>query len=378
MRLYIARAFVAATAFLGFASSSFAYYFSMSISHSYRDFVDHGNVTINIYLDARLKIDCSVPVAVAQTGKRIMVTMRQVTPDPTDPAQCGGATTVLSPLAAGDYEITAQVISATGVTVESATQPLRIFPLEGRCNADPLARIALLALHKTLSAARFANLLATDPAYAARLGNPTVLNKLGTLENRTYAQIIYPPLVDVTVEYDRLLASGEFNDVDAIAAFVEFYNAKLDHYFYSGDAAEVATIAAGGVGPGWMRTGKSFRAIVYPGCPFSHNNTVVYRFFGIPGVGPNTHFFTRDRTECGIVDRSKQWLFEGVAFWASEPNGDGTCTASIGDARIPLYRVWRAFGDSNHRFTTDRAVVSEMVDKGWVDEGAAMCVLPPA
>ncbi len=42
--------------------------------------------------------------------------------------------------------------------------------------------------------------------------------------------------------------------------------------------------------------------------------------------------------------------------------------------RVPLYRVWRPFGDSNHRFTTEAAVVADMVAKGWVDEGVAMCV----
>jgi hypothetical protein len=44
--------------------------------------------------------------------------------------------------------------------------------------------------------------------------------------------------------------------------------------------------------------------------------------------------------------------------------------------RVPLYRLWRPFGDSNHRFTTERSVVSEMVARGWVEEGATMCVLP--
>jgi len=297
----------------------------------------------------------------------------------------------LPPLPAGDYEITAQVISAAGAPVESGTQSLRIFPLEGRCNADPVLAPSLLALHKTLSAAQLANLLATDPAYAARLGNPTVLNTAGTLENRTYARIIYPPLVDITVEFDRLLASGEFSDVwrngwvcglpppNATARFIEFYNTNLDHFFYSGNATEIAAIDAGNVGPGWVRTGQSFSAITDPGCRFHDDNTIVYRFFGIPGVGPNTHLFTRDRAECGNVDRSRQWLFEGIAFWAVEPKRDGTCPAGVlGALRTPLYRVWRPFGDSNHRFTTDRAVVTEMVGKGWIDEGAAMCVLPPA
>ena len=79
-----------------------------------------------------------------------------------------------------------------------------------------------------------------------------------------------------------------------------------------------------------------------------------YRFNGIPGKGPNSHFFTRDRAECYVVDKSAQWLLEGVPFYAAVPNADGTCRAG----RVPLYRVWRPFGDSNHRFTTERAVVA--------------------
>jgi len=45
-----------------------------------------------------------------------------------------------------------------------------------------------------------------------------------------------------------------------------------------------------------------------------------------------------------------------------------------GPSEIPLYRVWKPFGEPNHRFTTERAVVEEMTAKGWVDEGIAMCV----
>jgi len=45
-----------------------------------------------------------------------------------------------------------------------------------------------------------------------------------------------------------------------------------------------------------------------------------------------------------------------------------------GPGEIPLYRVWKPFGDSNHRFTIERAVVEETTATGWVDEGIAMCV----
>jgi serine protease len=108
---------------------------------------------------------------------------------------------------------------------------------------------------------------------------------------------------------------------------------------------------------------------------------VVYRFNGIPGVGPDSHFFTRDRAECSIVNKTAKWSLEGVPFVASAPNVDGSCDmlSSVypAERRVPLYRAWRPFGDSNHRFTTDRAVIAQMVAQGWVDEGAAMCVLPP-
>ena len=387
VRLRNLRALVAAAALVGVAGPSGAV--SMLFSHPLREFVDRRNVTISVYSDT-VAIDCSVPVAVTQADKSITLTVRQAAPPPPNPPQCfAGVMAVLSPLPAGDYEVTAQVKSAAGLTVESATQPLQILPLEGRCNADPLISPSLLALHNTLSAAQLAHRLATDRAYAASLGNPTVLNTTGTLENRTYAQIVYPPLVDVTVEFDRLLASGQFADVwrngyaclsaappDQIAQFVEFFNAGLDHYFYTGDASEIAAIEAGKVGPGWSRTGKSFRAVTAPGCIESSGKTLVYRFFGIPGVGPNSHFFTRDRAECYVVNKSGQWSFEGLPFWASAPLPDGTCAAKYFEAQVPLYRVWRPFGDSNHRFTTDRAVVTEMESKGWIDEGPAICVLP--
>jgi len=101
-------------------------------------------------------------------------------------------------------------------------------------------------------------------------------------------------------------------------------------------------------------------------------DTTVYRFSGAPGKGPNSHFFSRDRAECYAVDRSGQCSVEGVPLYAAAANADGSCPTRRG----ALYRVSRPFGDSNHRFTTERSVVQQMVAKGWVDEGPAMCVLP--
>lgn len=75
---------------------------------------------------------------------------------------------------------------------------------------------------------------------------------------------------------------------------MEFYHAELDHYFYSSNTAEIADIDPGKVGT-WARTGKSFRAIINIGCGAGRSEGFVYRFYGIPGKGPNSHFFTRDR-----------------------------------------------------------------------------------
>ena len=225
--------------------------------------------------------------------------------------------------------------------------------------------------------------VANDPSYAARLGYPVVEAgpRIGT---NVYTYLTYPPLVNPTEMSVRLVETGEFLTVDrngwaclaavtpdTVVMVVEFHHAGLDHYFYSGDASEIADIDAGKVGA-WMRTGKRFRVTREPGCRGATTDTVVYRFNGIPAKGPNSHFFTRDRAECHVVDKTAQWALEGIPFFASPVQDDGTCAGT----RIALYRVWRPFGDSNHRLTTKRSVVSEMVAKGWVDEGAAMCVLP--
>lgn len=159
---------------------------------------------------------------------------------------------------------------------------------------------------------------------------------------------------------------------DAVGEMVEFYNAQRDHYFYTADAREIAGLDSGVGAKGWTRTGKTFRVIV-AGCPrepfgFDHR---VYRFFGKPGVGPNSHVFTADRRECRIIDKSGVWLYEGTTFSATPPDSNGG--RAVFD-EIPLYRTWRPFGDSTHRLTTEPAVIDEMKAKGWVDEGVAMCV----
>ena len=78
------------------------------------------------------------------------------------------------------------------------------------------------------------------------------------------------------------------------------------------------------------------------------------------------------KRNANAVTHGGSWMFEGVAFYAERPLRDGNCENA---GRIPLFRVWRPFGESRHRFTTDRAVVAEQIAQGWIDEGPVMCVV---
>ena len=354
---------------------------TMQFSHPYGELVDRGSVTIRV--DVTTAWDCTSTTVVDHVTKRITLTGGLSPPGP--PLNCLVPwSSVLSPLPAGRYHVTAQVAASSGAVAESATVTMDILPVEGRCNAAPELVPTMWAVHGTLAPTELAQKVMSDPAYAASLLNPIVRPSgvHSPTYGREYAALTYPPLDNPTALSARLFDSGEFVSVsrngyaclsaappDTIASFVEYYHAGLDHYFYTADLVEIADIDAGKVGA-WSRTGKTWSAVRHPGCIPTSSDTTAYRFSGIPGKGPSSHFFTRDRAECYAVDKSGQWLLEGVPFYAAAPNADGTCPAG----RVPLYRAWRPFGDSNHRFTTDRAVIAQMTAKGWTDEGVAMCV----
>ncbi|MDP4027990.1 MAG: peptidylprolyl isomerase [Gallionella sp.] len=157
----------------------------------------------------------------------------------------------------------------------------------------------------------------------------------------------------------------------ASVSVVEFYNANLDHYFITADAGEAAGIDNGSAGPGWSRTGNSFK---------SGGSVSVCRFYGSQSPGPNSHFYTADTGECdglkqqqaSTPDTEKRWNFESLDF-ASTPLSNGACPGGT----TPVYRAYNngfARGvDSNHRLTSSLAAINEVVARGWSDEGAVMC-----
>ncbi len=152
---------------------------------------------------------------------------------------------------------------------------------------------------------------------------------------------------------------------------MEFYNTNLDHYFITADPNEAAAIDGGSAGPGWSRTGNTFK---------SGGSTSVCRFYGSMSPGPNSHFYTADAVECAYLRQlqattpatEKRWNFESLDFLTTMP-ANGTCPTGT----IPVYRAynngWNRGIDSNHRITTSLTAIQQEVARGWDNEGVVMC-----
>ena len=160
----------------------------------------------------------------------------------------------------------------------------------------------------------------------------------------------------------------------ATSDVIEYYNASQDHYFFTASQPELDALDSGRL-TGWTRTGMKFPA-------YSRDSTgvaPVCRFYLPPGQG-DSHFYSASAAEC-VQTRNKFPSFveeTTAAMYIHLPDSKtGACPAR--DA--PVYRVWNKRADSNHRYTTDRAVRADMVARGWVAEGygadqVAMCSPP--
>lgn len=348
-----------------------------SLSNRYGEYVDKGAYRAYIYLADNTRLDCASGVEQRREGDRIVLQVRRL-PGTYVSGECSSIEAGLGELGPGAHEIEVRALAVAGASHDAKVRTITVAPIAGRCNADPELQPAVHVVADPRSGMEVLSRIASDPDYAATFGHPVIQSSSGL-----GYWLTFPPLVDPTHMAYRLDQTGGFTGISrnawlcgtpppsVIADVVEFHHPGLDQYFYSGDTGELAAVDAGKVGPR-TRTGRSFRVYAYvPGCTRGGALTPVYRFFGTPGKGPNSHFFTRDRAECHAADASGQWGFEGLPFYAAAPGADGTCA---GNGK-PLHRVWRPFGDSNHRFSTDPAVVQAMVAKGWIHEGAVMCVL---
>ena len=155
------------------------------------------------------------------------------------------------------------------------------------------------------------------------------------------------------------------------APVVEFYNNDLDNYFITANAGEAPAIDSGSAGPGWARTGNTFK---------SGGSAQVCRFYGSQSPGPNSHFYTVDPAECESLKQiqaitpatERRWNFESLDFQSTPPT-NGSCPSGT----MAVYRAYNnGFTrgvDSNHRITRNFNAIVQQVNRGWRNEGVVMC-----
>jgi murein DD-endopeptidase MepM/ murein hydrolase activator NlpD len=148
-------------------------------------------------------------------------------------------------------------------------------------------------------------------------------------------------------------------------SIVEYYAASLNHYFMTGFPTEEAALDAQTPIAGWTRTGLSFPAYSASDPDLS----TVCRFFGTPGLGVNSHFYTAFDFECAAVKQEPAWTFEADAFYIAA--NVTLCPAST----RPVFRLYNngMGGEPNHRYTTSWPVIDAMQTAGWLLEGVAFC-----
>lgn len=171
------------------------------------------------------------------------------------------------------------------------------------------------------------------------------------------------------------------------APVVEFHHAARNLYFVTVDPAEIAAIDAASAS-GWSRTSNRATFLTFTE-PVAGRDTSggtlpalpVCRFF----IPPASHFFSASPTECAAVRNAhpKLVLETEAAFYAWLPDMAGRCPVLTSDTGVvglqPVYRLWNAQGETNHRYTADVTERAAMIEAGWVaegygEQGVAMCV----
>jgi serine protease len=150
-------------------------------------------------------------------------------------------------------------------------------------------------------------------------------------------------------------------------AIVEYYDAALDHYFVTADAAEIALLDGG---TRWQRTGHVFYGWSNPAlAPPGIAPRSVCRFHAGPEVQIDSWYFTADPARCAFVAaQGGPWALQtGAAFWIEVPDAQGACR----DGTVPVYAFFNNRRDANHRYTIDLSVRRAMTNRAWVADGMA-------
>jgi uncharacterized delta-60 repeat protein len=167
---------------------------------------------------------------------------------------------------------------------------------------------------------------------------------------------------------DSLLA--RIVGVETTTNVIEFHNTILNHYFITADPAEAASIDAGGSGPGWTRTGKTWKSGGPSRACRSYGSADIDPATGLRR-GPNSHVFSMDAAECVLIRADSGWRFESYDF-----SGWLRLAPACPAGTIGVYRAYNnrfAFKDSNHRHTTELSTYNSMLAQGWLGEGIVFC-----
>jgi hypothetical protein len=142
---------------------------------------------------------------------------------------------------------------------------------------------------------------------------------------------------------------------------IEFYHAAMDHYFMSSLAADIDALDSGHF-PGWVRTGRTFKAYPQPAAGASP----VCRFY-LPAP-QDSHFYSASPAECAAVAATyPTFMLEAPAvFHISLPD---TATGACPSATVPVYRLYNNRADTNHRYTADPQIKAQMIAQGYIAEG---------
>ena len=329
---------------------------------------------------SRLNADGTVDTTFGTNGKTVVkpgvnVTLGGFSVDPTGATTVVGSTTTaitfrLTPSGTLDTQF-----GAGGIVETTAAS--RITAATGDCLLRTVVAAPAAAGTGGFSTARYLRSGLIDPAFAPATNG---FSQISTATAASPIQLLLRPngrIVAVTVDQAlRTVSIAQFLGDGAClasgAAVLEFFNTNLNTYFITADPSEAAAIDNGAAGPGWIRTGLSFK---------SGGSQSVCRFYGSLSPGPNSHFYTVSGAECsGLLQiqavtpiTQKRWNFESLDFASTPANSDGTCPG----ARVPVYRAYNngfKLGiDSNHRITTSLTAIQDVVSRGWINEGVVLC-----
>lgn len=171
---------------------------------------------------------------------------------------------------------------------------------------------------------------------------------------------------------NSLVLAGGPSSLAASAVVIEFHHSGLDHYFMTASEREIADLDSARH-PGWTRTGASF--VAYQAQNSMGRGQPVCRFAGM-----TSHFYSAVPYECSQVASQfgRAWELESpLVFEIPVPN---LVTGGCPPGTTSVYRLWNGRADSNHRYTTDAAIRSRMLERGYISEGygsmgVAMCAL---